>query len=242
MARQGNGTTDRIDYTNPGTIGGGTPCTIAMWIKPDTLDSREYFFSARDSGGDLTMLFEHFGSNQMQFATAQSGGIMTGSFSDVALTTGTWQHILVTWNSVNSSGIAIYRNGTNVTGGGVTDNGVGPASNGTFSLFGRISDDARNFDGGMAWVGVWNRVLAAHEITALANRFHPRCFRRGLIFGPELIRNPYDPISGQAGTLDGTTVVDSPPIIFPNSSRSFGVPAAAPPATGNRRRRFFMSA
>ena len=84
-----------------------------------------------------------------------------------------------------------------------------------WSVGGRNYDDARNFGGYLAEVGMWSRVLSADERAALAAGYSPLFFPIGLRHYAPLIRDPVDRVTGAAGTLDGTAVVDHPRIIYP---------------------------
>lgn len=80
---------------------------------------------------------------------------------------------------------------------------------------GRIPNDTLNFNGRLAEIGVWDRILAADERAALAAKFSPLFFRRGLRFYTKLHTPSIDVVAGRTPTFDGTTVIKHPPIIYP---------------------------
>jgi len=103
----------------------------------------------------------------------------------------------------------------------VTTNGATEdAHAGKFCMGGRTYDDARNFNGKIAQVGVWNRVLTAGEIANLAAGYAPDlAAASGLQFyfkgnTSSLVAVP--PTS--TGTADGTTSVtgvgNGPSIVY----------------------------
>jgi hypothetical protein len=134
-----------------------------------------------------------------------------------------WHHVLVTHDGTDNDYTKIhhYRDGTEISDNVDATNGsavVSPA--GSYSIGGRIYDDARNFDGMIAQVGVWNRVLTSTEIANLAAGYAPDlAAASGLQFyfkgnTSSLVAVP--PTS--TGTADGTTQVtgvgNGPSIIY----------------------------
>lgn len=93
----------------------------------------------------------------------------TGSFSPIAATANTWQQIVVTFSETN---ITLYKNniaypmpGTPTLKSTTQTLNIGRSGAGNFDLF----------QGSIAWVGVYNRILNAKEIqdscTGLVSRF-----------------------------------------------------------------------
>jgi len=90
----------------------------------------------------------------------------------------TWQHVAATWDGSmsGSAGIHIYINGVESTGGTTVDGGGGaPYDDSTtpFTVGNRPTDNARGFNGSIDEVRVYNRVLSAAEIQALADSTAP---------------------------------------------------------------------
>jgi Concanavalin A-like lectin/glucanases superfamily len=79
--------------------------------------------------------------------------------------------VAVTWDgTTNASNIHIYING--VPADGTATNGSGtPLSDATtpFTIGNRPVDEARNFDGSIYGVRVYNRMLSSQEIQSLVN-------------------------------------------------------------------------
>ncbi len=231
MARDFDGSTDRIDYANVWNPAGQNQ-TISMWIYFDVNNVTSYLLMQHQVGdaaigGILLYLNGADTAGQISFSGRHATENIYRESAAAVFTTGSWIHLLVTWDGgLDFTGIHIYKNGTEVSYA-TEVNGVGAtvAGGGTHSIGGRIYDDTRNFDGRVASPGWWNRALGTGEIAQLADAYEPQCIPNGLIFAPDLIRHQRDSVSGKAGTLDGTTVVAHPRIIEEGSTR--GVWAAA---------------
>jgi len=219
-ARLFDGATDRIDYGNVMDWGGQAQ-TISFWGYASNDNVWSYINADHVAGdadkGGITIgrdpalleidIYARFDNTDLQKI---SGG---DAWPDT-----TWTHVLVTWDgTIESDNLHIYANGSEVAYDTSTD-GIGNAvaAAGSNSLGGRIYDDNVNYEGALAAFGRWDRVLATGEIAILAAGYSPRFIPRSLKFAPDLIRNQRDPISGEAGTLDGTTVIAHPRIIQPS--------------------------
>ncbi len=233
MARDFDGSTDRIDYANIWNSA-ATAQTIAAWIYLDATAHTTYIFVTHPNGdGALgSVLYVSTGLRigwYMDFSTAMS--IET---TNNATATGSWQHILLTYDGLlEADDVGFYVNGGVISTFEFRTDGVAPPPvlTGSQSIGGRIFDDTRNLNGRIAEVGWWNRVLSAGEIAALAVGFSPLSIPDGLVFAPDLIRDQRDPVSGKAGTLDGTTVSEHPRIIRPAKLHISNIlPVGAPPA------------
>ena len=217
MAIDFNGTTDRIDYANVfNPI--GQAITFAAWVYPDVFDAQSRYFWSSHPAGDAApgAIFYIAGTTDKLAVYVAGGTALERTCGDNSISTGSWQHILLTWDgSTTAANVHIYVNGAEEDYAATT-NGVNlTAATGSWSIGGRIYDDARNFDGHVAEPAVWNGILSAAEIAALAAGYAPHCFPYGLKWAPRLIRGVNDPISGNTGTLDGTSVADHPRIIYP---------------------------
>ena len=110
----------------------------------------------------------------MQFAADQfaSGTATRNSASSIVLNK--WQHVAVTWDgSTAATNINIYINGVlaNETPNPTT-NGSGAAQSDAdtpFTIGNRTLDKARNFNGSIDGVRVYNRILTPEEIQSLVN-------------------------------------------------------------------------
>jgi hypothetical protein len=221
MAIDFNGTTDRIDVANSFNWQSQAQ-TWAAWTWWDSLDAgTEYLFCDNNAADSVAVLVLLRAANDtsLRYTIVTDGAdadqvTHTGNF----LTTGSWIHIAATWNGAvgaNTTDAVVYANGADAgDGGSAAANGTGTptAATGLNSLGGRSFDDLRNFDGRLAEVGRWNRVLSAGDIAGLAKGYSPKCFPSGLKFYMPLVRSTHNVCSGGAVTLDGTSVIAHPPI------------------------------
>lgn len=232
MARDFNGTTDRIDYTSAFNTA-GSPITISIWAWFDVLNpaASMFMFNSGITGGTSgTVFYQRTGANgTLAFFRNGSTGLDRITSANV-VSTGRWQHCLLTHNGVMTTAASskIFVNGIETDYVTTSNGATETEANSGFSIGGRLSDDLRNFNGRLAEVGVWNRVLSHTEILFLANRYKPSRFPVGLKFYTPLNFDYADRIS-KSGTLDGTTSIQHP-LIFDEPKRYYDklyVPAAA---------------
>lgn len=226
MARGFNGSTDRIDYGNIKPTTG--PQTFSGWLfSDDAVGGDERLFCQHAAGnGTYSVLIQLQNNNSIEFIGNTSAVTLKSYTANGTFSSGSWFHYLYTWDgSLTAANIHQYINNVEASYN-LQDNGSGTMSApaGSWS-FGFIPADS-NFDGALAAVGWWNRVLTADERKALSKGFSPLFIPNGLKFAPDLIRNQRDIISGEAGTLDGTSVREHPRIITPYSSSTIIVPSA----------------
>jgi hypothetical protein len=75
---------------------------------------------------------------------------------------------------------------------------------------GNRSGDDRNFDGSLADMAIWNRVLTQEEIDALADGLSPDCITTGLVLYAPLIRDVVNLLDNSSPTTTGTAVQPHP--------------------------------
>ena len=93
------------------------------------------------------------------------------------------RHVLITHDGTinDSTTVKIYADNAGTYGDDI--NGASEtASTGKWCIGGRTYDDNRNFDGKIAEVAVWNRVLSAGEIANLAGGYAPSLVPTNLVF------------------------------------------------------------
>ena len=236
MARDADGSTDRIDWANPWNQAGNA-CSFSFWLWLDTLSGNNYFILSHASGdaalGSFTLW--SFSLNELLVSFRQAT-THTSRLSTTTLATGEWQHYGIGYDASETwAGISIYRNGVDVAAsdGGRNTNGSGAVvqGDGSWSVMGRITDDARNSDGRIASVAAWDRKLSAGEFASLAAWAVPSMIPGGLKFAPDMdgFGTSDDPISGNSATFDGTTKIDHPGgLIYPSSGIVVPSAVAAP--------------
>jgi hypothetical protein len=218
MARSFNGTIDRIDYGNVDAVGAQAQTFHCKVYSNNSIGGDEWLLMKHTSGdGSFGPLFQ-LGNNDAIGVQVNYTGTTLKHISNVsAIPTAQWFDAIFTWDgSVTAANVHIYVNNVEVSYF-QTQNGSGTpdAPAGTWSLGGWLLGDGPNLDGRMADIGWWNRVLTAGERKSLLQGYAPQFIPKGLKFAPDLIRNQRDLISGQTGTLDGTTVVVHPRVINP---------------------------
>jgi len=212
MARDFNGTTDRIDYTVAVDAEALGALSIAFWIIRDAGSAAsEYVLNFEASGAVKHLIWFD--------ATERLGMILQGTtgierYSDAVPADGALENWCFTWSGgLLATSIQIFRNG-NETGylGPATGTGTLAATT-SIHLGGRTADDLRNFDGKLSEVAMWSRALSAAEVAVMYNNRLSAAFFNGLNFYAPIIDNADDQLGGAVATLDGTTVVAHPPSI-----------------------------
>ena len=233
MARDFNGSTDRLDWSNIANLQ-GVAWSVAGWIRPDAVSHSSWIWATLiGANNNFHCVFNLAPTGQLSvtvMGTAQSYRV-----GKTVLATNAWSHVLATVAAgaiTDATKMHLYLNGSEDTP--YCDTVAGSNENvgtGLWCVGGRYYDDTRNFDGRIAELAVWNRVLDAHEIASLAAGFSPFCFPNGLLFAPTLLgyAAEVDLMSGTNATHDGTTVAEHPRIIYPVGILGIGQ-AAAPPA------------
>ena len=113
------------------------------------------------------------------------------------------------------SGLHIYVDGSEASYSASQDGTATPNTAGLEWFVGSSWTADLGIDGRLAELGWWNRVLDAGEIASLAAGFSPRCMPRGLKWAPDMVRPVTDPVTGQVGTLSGTSVLAHPAVFRP---------------------------
>lgn len=147
---------------------------IAQWN--GNFDNSLFLVSV-DTSGKIGLVVTASGSSQ------SSSRRTTGS-----ITTGTWQHWLLTFTATDT--VVIYKDGVSQTveawvgGSGVTaigTNGSTPAIN-----IGRATDGGY-MDGKIAEVAMWTRALTSAEAVGLGKGYSPAFYLRNLFFYAPLV-------------------------------------------------------
>lgn len=171
-SRDFTASTNRIDRASAANLTGHA-LTLAFWVKMDTLQTSAYLVCLHDAGDVSYGIIV----NTTDAVNGYLGFLVNGttymqhSSNSGALTTGAWINIIVTWDGVitTAASAKIYKNGTEVTYSVTTNGATETTHTGSWSLGGRIYDDTRNIsDAKIAQFGVWDRVITAGEIAALA--------------------------------------------------------------------------
>lgn len=227
MSQSFNATTDTLIG---GTTAIPTTGTLAYWFYPtwawnDGVD--HYLWSVINS---TTLLFEmrKFSDNNFYCGWYNSGAEHRVSTAASGLSTNAWNHLLMTWDDTANE-VKLYLAGSQI--------GSTMATLTTFATtgekhFGNINDASpRDCRGRLAECGLWNRVLGAAEIAALADGFSPHFFRRGGLNYWPLTRTLHDLWGGDTLTASSVDVAEHCRIIRPSKPQVVFHPAAAPGGT-----------
>lgn len=143
-----NGSSDYIQTSLTGNTA-NNPYSVSLWFNLDSLDSDEIFVGNYNGNGILLRLEE---GDEFDFWHD------TGSIEGGSVAANEWTHVVYTYDG---SGGSIYKNTNEVASGSMPDN--------TNSSDLRIGDtyDNRYYNGKMADVRIYNRVLTQSEINQL---------------------------------------------------------------------------
>jgi len=137
---------------NLGTL---TTVTVALWVKMETGDpSFSYTAGLLDFDQVMTLIWDYdtlfWGAGQAECSSPVTGD-------------GMWHHIAATWNS-GSGDVRLFLDGAEICAGvnAISLSGAHKLSVGKNTL------GADGFAGGIDDVRIYNRILSASEITALA--------------------------------------------------------------------------
>lgn len=220
MARDFNGTTDRIDWANVQDMA-DTALTISMWVYFDNYASGldEYLLCSHESGdANVGWIFWKTSTDRLRISRFDVTG-WDNLYSDRGDTgvpsNGVWTHLITTDDGAGNGEVYV-NNATPSSSGSGTTSGTPNDSAGSWSIGGRIYDDNRNFNGKIAEVGVWNRVISSSERSILYDdKMSPLYFPNGLLFYSPLYgsNTDVDYLNGVASTTDGTSKFAHAPIV-----------------------------
>jgi hypothetical protein len=144
--------------------------TVSAWIKPASAGGGGRGRIVDKDNNDVGWFFSMYTPNTIQFAVDQFSGSQPNRISTNAVGLNTWQHVAATWDgTVNGGNIHLYVGGVPADGTAVNGSGTAQSDVSTpLTIGNRPIDVARGFDGSIDDVHVYNRVLSASEISALA--------------------------------------------------------------------------
>lgn len=191
--------------------------SIVTWIRPFTLGEGNLGRIADKA----TWAFNLLTAAGLQFGHATGGTTLSASKAGI-ITFNAWNHVALVWNgSMTASEILFYLNGTGYSPSTTANGTVGLSSDAANSLIiGNNTGATRTFDGRIACLSIYNRVLTAGEIKLLMYR--PLAPLSGLVgLWPLWGGSTAEPdLSGYGshGTLTGTLTSAAPPVAAPYST------------------------
>lgn len=151
--------TVHIDVADDSSLDLDDTLSFSCWVYPTTLSSFRVIGAKRDRGSNNTNYQIYTSGTDWRFYDGS-----TEFSSTQALSTGSWQHLVVTVDKTNSE-IKFYYNNSNVNTISST-----PSLSTNSALF-QIGEGYGNADwiGDIDEVGLWNRVLSPDEVSSLYN-------------------------------------------------------------------------
>jgi len=161
-----DGNSESLSDVNTGQYT-STVGSFACWVKVENLKTSDFspsivstIRSNADDTGGMVMRYSFVDQKVNWFKGNSVGGYTA---STTALTSGSWFHIVGTWDS---SEIKIYVNGT-LEG---TNSSVSASTTaGNLTIGSDTVNTARRFDGVIDEVGFWSKVLTSTEVSDLYN-------------------------------------------------------------------------
>jgi hypothetical protein len=224
MARKFNSSTDKVEVIM--TIPTG-PMTIAGWaMATGASPPRTY----QQLFGDPVNLGVYYFGTIFPIVLSVVAG--SGTFNSAAvINSNIWYHIAITTN-----GTTVQTSFINGLTAGTGNSGWMPAGSSKTFWIGFATGQA--LQGNMADTALWNVVLSATEIAALAKGIRPSQVRPAALIGYwplDGLQSPEPDLSGNRynGTLTGTALVFGPPtnLITPKRRTQF-IPVPPPPLMG----------
>ncbi len=236
MAYLFDGITDRVDLANVWDFSTGG-FTAAFWIDSDNSSNNQTFWIANASGDTVHALRLWGGNganqNRMRFEVNTDGTTHHRLTLLNTIPSSGFGSVIVTWTGVVAGGTShIYVDGTEASYDSSADgSGTADAHSGLLSFGGASFEDTTTWQGKMAEVAFWDRVLTATERGIYDNGYSALFIPDGLriYLKDGMVRDtPHNYVSGETATLDGTTVTEHPRVIYP-SGPIVGYTAAAVP-------------
>lgn len=213
MALDFNGTTSQILYTLTSEQIGNTLESWSFWIYPDSVAQyrRPIHLGGTGSNRDRSFEMDDGWGFVFNFNFSTSGG----AWSVAKPSTGAWVHYAVTFDgSSTSNDPIVYKNGSVDT---LTER-VAPSgtlrTSRTDLYIGSEAGTGQYWDGRIADVAKWNRILTSTEITNLASGMSARSLSEGLVLYTPLANGEADLIKQAPGVSTAITAIAHPPINF----------------------------
>jgi hypothetical protein len=180
MARDFDGTNDRLDMPSAFSPSVYSPFSVHMWINPDVLTGSQYLYNIHNSGN--SSFHSHLWINTSYPTKVQfnidftTDPMYRGSSNDLSI--GTWTAVgLGTTGSTTYTNTSIYFDGSEVSYGRNQNGSGSQTAVGDYSIGGRRYDDNRNFNGRIAHVAVWEVKLSDADFASLGSGADPRTIR-----------------------------------------------------------------
>jgi len=149
------------EYINvPIDPSGSTSFTVTMWVKSTSVTHMDAAFSLPGGTGEITIRQDTGTGNRYRIAVYDG---TTTNYGYLALTTGTWQFLAITFDS---SGYLLYGDGNDLASDEWTGQEWGSSSS---IRLGARRDSTGNIDAIFDEVGIWSRKLSEAELDSVYN-------------------------------------------------------------------------
>jgi hypothetical protein len=205
-----------IDVGNTTLNFGTNSFSLSLWFNPTSGNVLQMLLSKGFWGGSISGFYlnleNRFNSNQRGISFGMnSGGYYStnGTTSGFSYNVGSWNHVVVTWDSTAKS-LKIYLNGVQATTSliqGSAVSGISNISNSYAGLIGSYIDSngtsrTLHYSGLMDSVVTWNKVISSTEVTQLYNNGNGGEYP----FSSNLMVSPNNKFGMDNGTLVNATL------------------------------------
>ncbi len=156
-----DGSNDRVTPTNDSTFHPGDTFTVGCWFNLKGAGADTGGIMITNQGSDLTM-FIAAATGKLTLRKSGASDVFTTNRTFLTPFTDGWQHALIAKNAGTS--VTCYINGVSVAG---TTTNATMVAGGSAPTIGEGNASTNAFNGLLAHMAVWNRVLTAAEAAEL---------------------------------------------------------------------------
>jgi len=157
-----DGDNDYIDFGNSSSLQiTGKTITVSAWIKADVLNDWSVIIGNASGGNWEDGWALYWSSNLLKFSINHYS---TNLASTAYTSTGVWSHVAGTYDGTT---MKIYLDGVLGT---TTDTYSSAIGNSTSTIMGKKIDETNYWEGSIANVGIWDRVLSIEEINSVMRK------------------------------------------------------------------------
>ena len=230
-----DGVDDVVNSGSGSTLDDLPAMTLAVWIKADTIGEGGFGrILQKGTGGAGGWRFLLRGTNQIEFTVDHATTDLQRVSATNAFSTGVWHHVVMTWSgSQTATDIKIYVDGVE-TSYATTTNGSGSRVSESAANFyiGNESGTTRTFDGVLDDVRVYDGVLGASEVLALAQATPPAISTTSLPSGRTTISYGNQQLTATGGTTPYTWSLASGTLPVGLTLNSGGIVSGTPTTAG----------
>ena len=210
-----NTNSDRISYGTTAMLGNQSDITACAWIYPETKNTTSRTIVGKRTAYATNNEFvfnlgpTDTGADRIQIQKDASVALLLE-----AATMNVWQYACVSGTSASAKSYINGVNGATTAGDFRTGNGA----TGDIAVGGLITEASEYFEGRMAYIQVWNRLITTTEM--INSMYCPGSVPSGLVFYSTLLDDvsgsqPDYSGNGHTGTATGPDdLTDGPPVSF----------------------------